>query len=205
MRLTDGGEHFELIGGERAALLPDLAVGAQSLGLRIADEVVGDLVGALRRDLRGIVTLHVIAAARHDVHARLGGDALQGGEAAVHVRVTAVDDAAHAVFAGCPRLRNHQVDVVGKVRWRRRPLLRGKSVGQRVVNREVLVEQNCSRREGRRRHVLEQSTDDGALGKGRRPGAGPCLPWRALEVRVAAETKGQAESAAEACGRDQKR
>ncbi len=125
------------------------------------------------------------------------GNALQGVEAAVHVRVAAVDDAAHAISAGGPRLGNHQVDVVGKVRRRRRSLPGGNRVGQWIVKRQVLVKQHCSRRQLRRRHVLEQSADDGASGKGWRERAGASLPQRAPQSHP--------DPGSDACGSDPER
>src|SRR5207248_1376076 len=96
------------------ALLADFAERAEALLARVAHQLVGDLIGALRRDVGRVVALHVEAAARDDVHTRFVRDASERGEVAIHVGMPAVDNAADAVLAGGSRLLDHQIHVVGK-------------------------------------------------------------------------------------------
>ena len=164
VRLRHRREHLPLIVCENAALLSDFAEGAKPLRLRIAHEIVGNLLGGLRRDLGRIVALHVVAAAGDNGHARFGGDSRQRREIAIHVRMPAVDDAADAVRGSGLRFFNHQVDIICEGRGHRAALGRGERLRQRIPDRQVFVEQRrafdrigCD--------VLQQGSDDGAARK----------------------------------------
>jgi hypothetical protein len=161
LRLPHRREHLPLVVGQHAALLSNLAECAKPLRLRVADQVVGNLIRGLRRDLRRVVPLHVEAAAGDDVHARFRGNALERLEIAIHVGVAAVDDAADAVGAGRLGFRHHQVDIVA-VADRHRPSLRfGERLGQRIADGQMLVKEDRPV-DRLRRDVLQQRADDGA-------------------------------------------
>jgi hypothetical protein len=57
LRLGQRHEHLLLIVGQHAALLPDLSEGAEPLCLRVACQVLCNLIGGLRRDVRRIVSI----------------------------------------------------------------------------------------------------------------------------------------------------
>lgn len=141
-------------------LLADLAERAEPLRLRVAHQLVGYLIRAPRRDVRGIVALHVEPAARDEVDTGALGDAREGREIAVHVGMAAVDDAADAVGAGRFRLRDHQLDVVAEADLDRPPLRFGECLRQRITDRQVLVKQDRAV-DRVRRDIFKQRADDG--------------------------------------------
>jgi hypothetical protein len=101
------------------------------------------------------------------VHAGGGGDPFQRGEIPIHIRMSAVDDAAHAVRSGGFRLFDHDVDIVGEARGHRPALLFGHCFGERISNRQMFVEQHRTV-DAVGRHVGEQRADDGAALENRR-------------------------------------
>ena len=107
-----------------------------------ATSCVGDLIGALGRDVRRIIALHVEPAAADDVHARCRGDPFQRAEIAIHIRMSAVDDAADAVGGGRLRFVDHQIDVIAETGRHRTPLLLRERFRERIADGQVLVEQH---------------------------------------------------------------
>src|SRR5438552_3977360 len=86
----------------------------------------------------GMNTVSEVAAARDNRQPGAGRQLFQELEIATHVVVPAVDDAGDAVLRGALRFLDHQIQIFGQGRRRRRCVRRRRRDG-RQIDREVLV------------------------------------------------------------------
>ena len=165
MGLADRAEHLPFLGAHRGVgILADLTERAVPAGAGFPDEIVRHLVLGLRTDVSRVCTLHVEAAARHDVHGGMCGDLLQELDIAADVGRAGIHDAANAFSCGDVELFTPEHDVLHRARPTRTPVRRPR-VDSSPFEGQVLVEQRRGIPQCFWRNISQNSPDPGASGK----------------------------------------